>query len=244
MRITDIISLQEDVGEAADIRAIAVAVGDFYRKNQDKIKPYLSYTLPEMHQHFGLALPQLRSATTRSMVFGDISGVEPLNFFFNHPSIKSQQAYAAYGDNRINVNAELMDEHKKDIASTVAHEIQHALDDLKSQGKAIAGTVAGDPTKDIEGYLKLPHEINARFMQALMDMVRTNATVEKNKAAAVIAQSFGKYHLTRNLVGDRAYKRLLSRAYKFIDEMNMLAPERRKPGFIDKIKSVIKKLAR
>jgi hypothetical protein len=248
MRIDDIIlpssdQLNEDVKETSDIKAVALFVEAFYRKNQDKIKPYLGYTIPDMHQHFGMSLPNIKSPTVKRLVIDGIDGNEPLRLMFNHPSLTDQQ-FGSYtpGTNRIILNVKLLDEHKKNVASTIAHEIQHALDDMKSKGHALTKTTNNDPTKDIDGYLKLPDEINARFMQALMDIAQTNTTVDKSRASAIIAESFNKYHLTKAIVGDKGYRRLLSRAYKFIDEMNMLAPKRKKPRFAAKIKSLIQRL--
>jgi hypothetical protein len=235
-------SLNEDTTETFDIKAIALFVEQFYRKYQQKIQPYLSYTVPDISKDFGLPLPAITSPTLKQIIIDGTNGNEPLKFFFNHPGQTDKQ-YGAYGNGRVMVNTNLLDANKKSVASTIAHEIQHALDDIKSKGRAF-GTSSrlSDPANNIGAYLKLPDEVNARFMQAMMDITQTNATVDRNNIVAVISQSFNRFNLDKEAVGDQAYKRLLGRAYKFIDEMNKLAPERQKPGFIGKIKSIISRL--
>ena len=241
MRIAEIL-IKEDAAESLDIKSIALFIEQFYRKYQKKIEPYLSYTLPEMSKDFSLTLPAISTPLLKQLVIDGLNGNEPLKFFFNHPSQTDKQ-YGAYGNNRVLINANLLDANKKSIASTTAHEIQHALDDIKSKGQAFnAASKLGDPTKNLDAYLKLPDEVNARFMQAMMKIAQTNTRVEQNNIMNVTAQSLNDYNLSKNIVGDQVYKRLLSRAYKFIIEMNKLAPDRKKPDFFSKVKSIISNL--
>jgi hypothetical protein len=106
------------------------------------------------------------------------------------------------------------------LAKKIAHELLHAVDNLKSGGKAIE--ITGD-------YLARPHEINARFQEALMDIAITIDRT-KRKGKKVSNKSLPKFIdqiLARHVIsqvlpksGSR-YKHLVSRAYKFFDaELN------------------------
>lgn len=117
---------------------------------------------------------------------------------------------------------------KSEIASTLAHEIQHAIDDYKSDNKVYAGSNIS-PAKDIQGYLKLPYEVNARFQEATMDIAKY-ITMPKNDGSKttqadlpeLIRYAFEKNRLDKIYEkNQKEYKRLLTRAYKFFQaELN------------------------
>jgi hypothetical protein len=255
MRIDEIISpallLNEDAREASEINLVAKYLEQVYLKFKDKISNMVTLSLDELNKHItngAIPLPKISSPTLTALLLEPSSDREVLEFGFNHPRIANQQAYGEFMASlerpRILINADMLLAHKKSMSSTVAHEIQHALDLYKSKGLALSKTnpKTADNQIDYDAYLKQPDEINARFAQALMDIAQKNATVGKSQATTVIAQSLNAYQLTKAIVGEQGYKRLLSRAYKFIDDMNMLATERKKPGFVDKIKGLIKRL--
>lgn len=106
------------------------------------------------------------------------------------------------------------------VASVIAHELQHALDFLKSKGSALQKEVPADLDSDqqMATYLRLPHEINARFSQALLDISQYNIT-DKSKLPQAIKAAFQKNQLEPELFGkdQTKYRRLLSRTYKFFD---------------------------
>lgn len=109
------------------------------------------------------------------------------------------------------------------IRSTFIHEMQHALDDIKSRGKfdSEAGqpkSTTGNQQQQYIQYLKLPHEINARFTQAILDIALQYNTVEgPHRLQDLITKAFANHNL--NVASKREYKHLMSRAYKFFDAM-------------------------
>jgi hypothetical protein len=109
------------------------------------------------------------------------------------------------------------------VASILVHELQHALDGLKSRGRALGPNPSDDldPDQAYQQYLRLPKEINARFAQALLDTARYVTRMDnRSQLERVIQVAFGKHQLTPDLFGDntRQYRRLLSRTYKFFDD--------------------------
>lgn len=107
----------------------------------------------------------------------------------------------------------------KYLQSVLIHELQHAIDQVKSDGKAFNVknaadiNVVGGNEEDYKKYLKLPYETNARFTQALLD-IQDDLTAGRNIRTA-INKAFINNELTKDMVPD--YNRLLSRAYKFFD---------------------------
>lgn len=124
---------------------------------------------------------------------------------------------------------------KSEIASTLAHEIQHAIDDYKSENAVYSGSNIS-PAKDLQGYLKLPYEVNARFQEATMDIAKY-ITMPKNDGSKttqadlpeLIRYAFEKNRLDKIYEkNQKEYKRLLTRAYKFFDA-EMKAPKKATP---------------
>ena len=109
------------------------------------------------------------------------------------------------------------------IRSTFIHEMQHALDDVKSQGKfdSKAGqsqSVAGSEEQQYRQYLKLPYEINARFTQAILDIALQYNKIEgPYRLQDLIKNAFKNHNL--DVASNRQYKHLAVRAYKFFDAM-------------------------
>ena len=124
---------------------------------------------------------------------------------------------------------------KSEIASTLAHEIQHAIDDYKSENAVYAGSNIS-PAKDMQGYLKLPYEVNARFQEATMDIAKYIAMPKNDGSKTtqadlpeLIRYAFEKNRLDKIYEkNQKEYKRLLTRAYKFFDA-EMKAPKKATP---------------
>lgn len=124
---------------------------------------------------------------------------------------------------------------KSEIASTLAHEIQHAIDDYKSENAVYAGSNIS-PAKDMQGYLKLPYEVNARFQEATMDIAKYIAMPKNDGSKTTQADlpELIRYAFEKNRLGkiyeknQKEYKRLLTRAYKFFDA-EMKAPKKATP---------------
>jgi hypothetical protein len=257
MRIDEIITthaLNEDAREASEINQVARYLENSYLKFKDKIGPTVTLSLHDLDNYITkrtMPLPTIISPVLKSLLIDPGEGREPLEFGFNHAwmSKDKERSYGTFlrSDKKpkILINSDLLQQHKKSIASTIAHEIQHAVDMIKSSGKAFKTTdlkTTASGEIDYDDYLKQSDEINARFAQALMDIAESHPSIEKSQAPAIITQSLAAHKLTKAIVGERGYKRLLSRSYKFVDEMNMIAAQRKKPGFREKIKGIIKRL--
>jgi hypothetical protein len=113
------------------------------------------------------------------------------------------------------------------VQQTLVHEIQHAVDKTKSDGKALKRNAnTASASSDFSGYLNLPHEINARFSEALLDISRVVANWREqgvktttNDLVKLIKQKFSQNRLDK-LEGEKL-KRLYSRVYQFYQaEMN------------------------
>lgn len=111
------------------------------------------------------------------------------------------------------------------IRSTFIHEMQHAVDDIKSQGKfdnidskAAQQNTAGSVEQRHRQYLKLPYEINARFTQAILDIALQYNKIEgPYRLQDLIKNAFKNHNL--DVASNRQYKHLATRAYKFFDAM-------------------------
>lgn len=128
------------------------------------------------------------------------------------------------GKNVIWINEDLMKKGTASMASTIGHELRHALDYALSKGtpfrKKIGKTAKGSPT---DQYLRNPQEINARFTQALWAMAFD--TIEKkpqnaHEALRLIDDCLYRLNLDRELFpegprGDQQFNRLRSRAIKY-----------------------------
>lgn len=109
------------------------------------------------------------------------------------------------------------------IRSTFIHEMQHALDDVKSQGKfdnkaGQSQSATGSEEQQYRQYLKLPYEINARFTQAILDIALQYNKIEgPYRLQDLIKNAFRNHQL--DVASNRQYKHLAVRAYKFFDAM-------------------------
>lgn len=121
----------------------------------------------------------------------------------------------------------------KSLTSTIIHELRHALDTFKSEGRSdIVGTRYNKPISpsgdEYQNYRSQPTEINARFSQVLGDMVRNIPLVleqSPNNYRVLIEKMFfstlDRYHIA-DLFPEKekssAYKRLIKRGMDFIQK--------------------------
>jgi hypothetical protein len=122
--------------------------------------------------------------------------------------------------------------YSEKIKSTIVHELRHALDDLKSEGKAGSSTRYRTPKKKehrkTEPYLADPSEINGRFSQvlnALVDSISRNSELPKDqlfdKSISVLKRLFVMYDISSlfpEKYQSRDYKRLVKRAVDLINK--------------------------
>lgn len=163
--------------------------------------------------------------------FEDIPGAEaPGGMWYNH-------------NNTMVLNFDYLSSNI--MKSIIAHELRHAMDDVKSNYKANQSTRYGTPknksyrkvTKDPHmgnlAYLAQPAEINARFIQVLNKIVDHIPTLAKypkeqltTRAERLLKQAMGAYnisHLFPEKEQSKDYKRLMKRGMDFITkELNSL----------------------
>lgn len=126
------------------------------------------------------------------------------------------------------------------MKSTIAHELRHALDDVKSEYRVSSSSrystpkkksfrnVTKDPHMGDLSYLAQPAEINARFVQVLDDLVgkiKRASVLPFDEARAKLHKqlkfNFDKHNITHlfpEKEKSRDYKRLMKRAVDFIDK--------------------------
>lgn len=240
MRIFEFDTLDEATEDSVDLLRISKYVAEWLITN----KPKRPVTLSDMSG----ALPQFYSGYMINLLFD-----QQLQFMLHKP----EKGVVGWYDPRHNVVSldKRLVYYKQELISVLTHEIQHALDDYKSEGRALRGQSADDSYRD---YLRRPQEINARFAQALLDIVNGEmeslktigrvGTAQESKEVIRLAlsnQKLGRGLFQEGPEGQRQYNRLFSRAYKFYDEskhlIDTMSTREEKQNFAGKVKSLIKK---
>lgn len=132
------------------------------------------------------------------------------------------------GKNLIWLNQGLMQEGVASMASTIGHELRHALDFVLSGGKPFRS--GRSPAKTTDEYLRNPQEVNARFTQALWAMAFDaieHKPRDAHEALRIIDDCLYRLHLSRDMFpqgarGDRQHNRLRSRAIRYWTEVARL----------------------
>lgn len=156
--------------------------------------------------------------------------------------------------NLIWINGKLRQRGVASMASTIGHELRHALDFSLSSGKPFR-TKGGKPRNATTAeYLRDPQEINARFTQALWAMAFD--TIERKPATAhdalrIIDDCLHRLQLDRELfpdgpTGDKRYNRLRSRAIRYWSEVARFlrateAEDVPRRTLMDRIRSIVSK---
>lgn len=157
--------------------------------------------------------------------------------------------------NLVWINGDLITKGVPSMASTIGHELRHALDFSMSKGvpfrKKAGRKAKGTPT---DQYLRNPQEINARFTQALWAMAFN--TIEKkpktaHEALRLIDDCLYSLNLDRGLFpegpkGDQQFNRLRSRAIRYWMQVARFltsheAEEMPKKTIMDRIKGFVSK---
>ena len=139
---------------------------------------------------------------------------------------------------------------KVQVADTLSHELQHALDAYKGGRKPFSDIDKPLPNPKVgmgnkenrKAYLKQRHEVNARLQQALYDIYRGinqpggRVGVTLKDLPRFIEWGFKRNELDNLYWKDqRAYKRLLTRAYKYLEaEINNPKKATPTPGLIQR----------
>lgn len=246
MLINEVV-LDEDVAESKDLMSIALYVSKWMKSEQHK-KAFdnVDVTLKEIEQLSGSPIPAIKSYLVKWLLFKPIPEHtnDPLRFIANHPSIGNRELgyYMPVPNHVININLNLIEKNNRNAASTILHELQHALDDLKSGGRAFLSTPYKLPKDDYKAYLKHPMEVNARFSQALWDLASNYETVARSDVYNAIASNLQQHKISStDFENPKEYRRLISRAYKFLSDVSQIIDKKEQPGFVQRIKNLIKK---
>jgi len=112
----------------------------------------------------------------------------------------------------------------KDITSTLAHEIQHHLDNVKSNGNFVKTkkTYNYVINQDDEAYYRLPHEIWARMTEAIY---KVNVLYIMNVRDYI--ERFKEEFVAWTFISENDKKKLIKNVYKYYTEVY-------KPSLINK----------
>ena len=110
-----------------------------------------------------------------------------------------------------------------DLASVIAHELQHAADDFRSQGRYNSGKQSTGPT------VSQPIEINARLTQALAYIRSKYVRAGRLSVKPLVAinDAFEQFKLNAAFpmkMADARYQRLVSRAVAYLQHLKTRAP--------------------
>lgn len=135
----------------------------------------------------------------------------------------SSRGSYAYNANTIYVNTSIL-KTALDFQDTLIHEFRHALDNIKSSGRAFKAkpvNVNKSSTAEVRAaYYDDPREVNARLTQVLQAISDNMYRTDETNLARVINGLFKHHDLTglprfRGPAGMKRYNHLRSRVYKF-----------------------------
>lgn len=247
MLVNEVI-LKEDVAETKDLMAVANYVSRWMlsRKNRETFDG-VDLTLDRIEYYSGKPIPNIQTRAVKFLLFKPIPehSYSPLRFVSNNPDLLGEREFGSYSpvpQHIIAINLKLLIAKKRNPASTILHELDHALVDLKSSGRAFFSTPYNQPKDDFNAYLKHPMEVNARFQQALWDLASNYETVARSDVYSAIATNLEQHRLSSNdFENPKEYRKLISRAYKFLLDVSQIIDKKEKPGFIQTVKNLIKK---
>lgn len=238
--------LKEDVAETKDLMAIAHYISQWMMSDANK-NEYDTEELEirDIQQITGRKIPDIKTYAVKWLLFKPVPEATrvPLKFVTHLPknTFKGERgSYFPPPYHSININLDYILAKKGNPTSTILHELQHALDDLKSGGRVLNKYVS--PESDFAGYLKHPSEINARFSQALWDLATNYETVARSDVHRAITRNLAQHSMrSQDFEDPREYRRLITRAYKFLDDVSQIIDKKEKPGFVQTVKNLIRK---
>lgn len=246
MRIDEITKINEATAEGVDVINIAQYVAEFLSKHARYGK---GYDIDDMENIS--PLPEINTEAAYSMLYDHGLTFSILKGIMINKNVRNMGAYLKshrliWVDQRALTRFGL-------LTSILAHEIQHALDDIRSAGKALP---KHGPNDNRSVYLARPQEINARFSQVMHDIVDRQALFvqehgqpwDRKKTDEMIGEILRKHDLTRQVFptgtrGNKAYNRIVSRAHTFNDDVkNFIKPSKdpRRTSMLEKIKLLIR----
>lgn len=246
MRISEVI-LREDVAETKDLMAIAHYVSQWMQSDINR-EEYDGEELQiiDIQDITKRKIPDIQTPIVKWLLFKPVPErtKSPLRFVTHLPENTFDKEHGSYFPapyHSININLDWIRKRKSNPTSILLHELQHALDDMKSSGKFMSYQNRSQEM-DYDQYLKNPSEINARFSQALWDLALNFETVARSDVYDAIQTNLRKNRIrSMDFEDPKQYRRLISRAYKFLADVSQIVDKKEKPGFVQKIKSLIKK---
>lgn len=202
-------------------------------------KPLRAYTVPQMFGGtnkvpFKVNSPELQRLLGKD---GLTFTTNPLIFKGKHPSTVG--GFSAEM-RKVAISPDILDDTDM-VASVLAHELTHGTDVYRYGGR-----LTMSPTGDLSGakYLAQPHEVNARFTQALYDLAKSpnrSADVAKNIDANLAKHNLARETFPPGPSGQKQYDRLRSRAYQFIQQMEPLVDPGQPvaPAMFDRIRKMV-----
>lgn len=245
MHIDEIMMINEATPEGIDVITISQYVASFLA---DHAKYGRAYDIEHMEDK--QPLPELRTEAAYSMLY-DYRLMFLITKGYKTKRARTVGAYHS-ADGLIWVDQRALRNFNL-LVSILAHEIQHALDDIRSDGKALPPFAPEYTRKE---YLSRPQEINARFSQAMYDIVDLQSDHilskgepwDRKKSIEMINKILKKHLLVRSLFpdnprGQKAYNRIISRAHTFNDNVKNIirvSDGAGKRSLIDRIKLLIR----
>lgn len=241
--------ISEDVAETKDLMAIADYLQQWMTDPNAKAQyEKLPARLKTIEQAFNRPLPEIQSKVVQFLFFGIMpEHGHPLYITFNDEQYVDEGDAGVFMPDlwMVNIMADKIQKIKKSVGSVILHELQHALDDLKSNGALLNARAYYGPTDDHAAYMAHPAEINARFSQALWMLASNFEKIPRNQVYPAIDKVFARYKLNaESIPNPKEHKRLVVRAYKFLDEVLTVVdsePQITKPTFVQKVKDLIRK---
>ena len=229
--------------------AIAVYIAKWFSSEASNGYERTPKTIREIEAIWGKPIPPLQSKTVKWLILKRIPDQTefPIQFVANNKNfidVTELGAYTPPYDHVVAVNLPLITKRKRSLASILVHELDHALVDMKSSGKAFSGKAYKEPAKDFKAYLQQPIEINARFAQALWDMASRYDSIVKADVHSTVSKVLAANNLTQDIVKDpKQYKKLITRSYKFLDDVGYIIADKEqdKPTLIQRVKTLIRK---
>ena len=242
--------LQEDNAEMRDLMAVAYYLSRWFASpNYNGMATKESLTISEIEKIFGQPAPKVQTKTVKWLLYYDFPGesYEPLRFAANNPNLVGPQEFGGYTPPPhyiVAINIDLLTKRGKTTASTLLHELDHALIDLKSRGQAMGKYAAPSDKDSYKAYLQHPMEINARFAQTLWDLAVRYDKISKDNLLPTIKDVLTANQINQEVIPNpKQYKRLIIRSYKFLDDVGQIIDIKKtdKPTFVQRVKNLIRK---
>jgi hypothetical protein len=242
--------LQEDNAEMRDLMAVAYYLSRWFASPKyDGLAKKYSLTIKEIEKIFGEPAPKIQTKSVNWLLFKEFPGesYEPLRFIANHPNLVGKHDFGGYTPPPhyiVAINTDLLTKRGKTTASTLLHELDHALIDLKSRGQAMGNYATPTDKDSYKVYLQHPMEVNARFAQSLWDLAVRYDKISKDNLLPTIKNVFNANQINQEVITDpKKYKRLIVRSYKFLDDVGQIIDIKKtdKPTFVQRVKNLIRK---